>query len=261
VRVLTVFAGALTGGLFIVATAALAQTDFGTPATASIIIDDMGYNLSLGKRALSLPGNISYSFLPNTPYAEELAEMAFEQGKQVLLHLPMHGRRMDIIEKDALSSNMSADVFNHLLQKHISAVPHIAGVNNHMGSTVTIHDQEMDWLMQELSARNLFFIDSRTTHLSVAANSARKFNVPFAQRDVFLDNIKTEQSIRNAFYRFTRLALERNGAIAIAHPHAMTLSVLETLLEDIDSANLQLVHVSKLTSPQAIVLIADKDND
>jgi hypothetical protein len=230
-------------------------------ASISIIIDDMGNNLALGKRALELKGNISYSFLPNTPYAEKLAEMAHAQGSQVLLHLPMHGQRMDIVEKNALSSNMSADVFNRLLQKHISAVPHIAGVNNHMGSTVTIHDQEMDWLMQELSARNLFFIDSRTTHLSVAANSARKFNVAFAQRDVFLDNIKTEQSIRNAFYRFTRLALEQNGAIAIAHPHAVTLSVLETLLEDIDNAKLQLVHVSNLTRPQTISLIADKDDD
>lgn len=230
-------------------------------ASISIIIDDMGNNLALGKRALELKGNISYSFLPNTPFAEKLAEMAHAQGSPVLLHLPMHGQRMDIIEPDALAADMQEEKFSRLLQKHLAAIPHISGVNNHMGSTVTVDSQAMDWIMLELSTRNLFFVDSRTTHLSIAAHSAKKFNVPFAERSVFLDNVQDEQAIRQSFADFIRIAKTRKSTIAIAHPHKITLSVLQSLIDSIDNEQLKLVSVSDLTGPQAVTKTARKNTD
>ena len=54
----------------------------------SIIIDDLGYRLDDGRRAIELPGPVAYAILPETPGTQRLAEFAKERGKEVLLHLP-----------------------------------------------------------------------------------------------------------------------------------------------------------------------------
>jgi polysaccharide deacetylase 2 family uncharacterized protein YibQ len=55
----------------------------------SIIIDDMGNQRESGLAAVDLPGSVAYAFLPHTPYAAELAEVAHRHGKEVILHIPM----------------------------------------------------------------------------------------------------------------------------------------------------------------------------
>ena len=55
----------------------------------TIIIDDMGNQEVFGEQALSLPGKITYSFLPHTPHARRQAITAHTLGKEVMLHLPM----------------------------------------------------------------------------------------------------------------------------------------------------------------------------
>lgn len=211
----------------------------------SIIIDDLGYNLERGRTAIEIPAALTYSILPQTPYSRPLAELARRHDKEVLLHLPMEGSRLDANEPDSLNDRMPEGIFRNTLQKHLLSVPHVVGVNNHMGSMLTPHPLQMDWLMEELAGRSLFFVDSRTTAATVAASAAQRMNVPFLQRDVFLDNNKDHASIRNAFHRFVQLAKERNGGVAIAHPHPETLSVLAELLPELSAHRLQLVSVSE----------------
>ena len=175
----------------------------------SIVIDDMGNNLSLGKRALSLPGNVSYSFLPDAPHTVHLAKLAHKRNKQVLLHLPMAGHLRHLEEENTLLTTMSESEFLESLRTHLLKVPFIIGVNNHMGSLLTPSRQQMDWIMTELKNRDLFFLDSRTTHLTVAASSASVLQVPFAERNVFLDNLKTEAAIRKEFARLIIMAKEQ----------------------------------------------------
>ena len=68
-------------------------------ARIAIIIDDMGYRLDAGRRAIELPGPISFSFLPGSPRARTLAVQAFESGKEVLLHLPLQAKPNDEIQE------------------------------------------------------------------------------------------------------------------------------------------------------------------
>ncbi len=72
----------------ILAMPALADAPHATPRIA-IIIDDLGYGLAAGQRALDLPGPVGYAVLPVTPRGKALAEMAHAGGKEVLLHLPL----------------------------------------------------------------------------------------------------------------------------------------------------------------------------
>lgn len=214
----------------------------------SIIIDDLGYNLERGRQAIEIPASLTYSILPHTPYGHPLAELAHLHHKDVLLHLPMEGSHRDGNEPGSLNVRMPESVFRNTVQDQLVSVPYIVGVNNHMGSLLTPHSLQMNWLMEELSGRSLFFVDSRTTAATVAAPAARRNNVPFLQRDVFLDNEKDAASIRAAFHRFIQLAKERHGAVAIAHPFPETLSVLVELLPELAAHRLRLVYISEQIS-------------
>lgn len=217
---------------------------------ASIIIDDLGYNLALGRRAIEIPGALSYAVLPQTPHAKTLAEFANTRNKEVLLHLPMEGDYPQAVEPSTLTTSMSESVFRETLRSQLQAIPHIVGVNNHMGSILTPQSQQMNWLMQELLVHDLFFIDSRTTSQTVASSAALHNAVRFSRRDVFLDHDKNPDNIRRAFQDFIRIAKTRQGAIAIAHPYPETLALLPELLEELQLHNIELVNVSRLIAIQ-----------
>lgn len=67
----------------------LAAASLADSPRIAIIIDDLGYHLANGKRAIELPGTVSFSFLPGSPRARYLADRAHAAGREVLLHLPL----------------------------------------------------------------------------------------------------------------------------------------------------------------------------
>lgn len=216
------------------------------PPRIALIIDDLGYSLKYGQRAIDLPGAVTCSILPGTPHAQKLAQHAKGAGKEIMLHLPMQGADTKRTERDTLSPGMTETDFRDILRRHLAALPEAAGVNNHMGSSLTPLPQHMNWLMEELAQRALYFIDSRTTHLTVTAEAARAHQVPFAERDVFLDNDKDPVAIEKAFAQLIRRAKKRGHAVGIAHAHPVTLATLEQLLPKLVEKGIILEPVSKL---------------
>ncbi len=211
------------------------------------IIDDLGYQLEAGQRAIELPGPITYAILPQTPRGRLLAESAHDQGKEVLLHLPLesiayHGPD----EPGSITLDMSRNVFHDTFGAALASVPHAIGVSSHRGSLLTQHPGHMEWLMEEIRAREgMFFVDSYTTHESVAMQLAAEFGVAAARRHVFLDNDRSAEALAEQFERLTRLARRQGVAVAIAHPYPETLEFLERKLADLDEELFELIPVSK----------------
>ncbi len=232
---------ALYGLIFLLAGYAVAE-----PVPVSIVLDDVGYSLKRGKYAIESTGVLSYSILPTAPHARVLAEFAHRHGKEVLLHMPMQSTQNHSNEPYSLTPVMNEQAFRGAVQHHIAAVPHVAGVNNHMGSLLTPMRAQMMWLMQELKQSGLFFVDSRTTHHTVASLVAAQHGVPFFERDAFLDNEKDRLSIEQALQRFLKLAKKQKGGLAIAHPYPATLAVLESALVDLPEQGIRLVSVAEL---------------
>jgi len=78
--------------------------------------------------------------------------------------------------------------------------------------------------------------------------SARLFQIPFAQRDVFLDHLVEGEFIRKQLKELVRIA-QRNGyAIGIGHPHSLTYQVLREMLPDLQK-KIRLVPVSEIVHP------------
>ncbi|MGB5261110.1 MAG: divergent polysaccharide deacetylase family protein [Gammaproteobacteria bacterium] len=222
------------------------------PAIA-LIIDDLGYTSAPGKHAISLPGPVAMSFLPGGKHTAELAQLAYANDKEVMLHLPMQalGQKARHTHDGELMVDMPQPEFIDTLSRNIAAVPHVSGINNHRGSLLTQTSDNMAWLMQALQDHGeLFFIDSRTTAQTVAADTAQTYGVPSASRNVFLDNEATPQAIRKQFRELLTRARTDGTALAIGHPHPATLAVLAEELPRLAEQGLQLVPVSQLIERQ-----------
>ena len=223
-----------------------------TPPRIAIIIDDLGYRMDAGQRAIELPGPISFAVLPGTPRARALAVLAFESGKEVLLHLPLQARPNDSAQDPlGISLDMSRREFGDTFERALMSVPHAIGVNSHRGSLLTRHPGHMRWLMEEILARdNMFFIDSFTTHESVALQIASETGINARKRDVFLDPDRAPETVAREFERMKRLAKKRGSVVAIGHPHAATLELLERELPKLADEGFELVTISVLVKAQ-----------
>jgi polysaccharide deacetylase 2 family uncharacterized protein YibQ len=229
----------------LLATAAMADT--GARPRISIIIDDLGYQLDTGRRAIELPGPLAYAVLPVTPRGRLLAETAHRSGKEVLLHLPLQAVDHEgPDEPGGITLDMSRSAFAKRFSAALDSVPFAIGVSSHRGSLLTRHPGHMEWLMQEIRERDsLFFIDSFTTHHSVALQIAREAGVAAAKRDVFLDNDRSAAALDKAFERLKWLARQRGVAVGIGHPYRETIDFLEVALPKLVAEGYELVPISE----------------
>jgi polysaccharide deacetylase 2 family uncharacterized protein YibQ len=235
--------GLLAALLLCFSGAALADT----PRVA-IIIDDLGYHLANGKRAIELPGAVTFSFLPGAPRARVLAEQAYGNGKEILLHLPLQAYSDEgRIEPSEIGIDMSRERLISVFNEALQSVPHAAGINSHRGSLMTRHPGHMQWLMEEIvDHEHLFFIDSYTHHESVALQIAHETGVDATKRDVFLDPDRSPETVAREFERMKVLAKQRGQAVAIGHPYPATLELLERELPRLAEQGFELVRVSEL---------------
>jgi len=235
----------------------LLWTSMAAPAAQApriaIIIDDLGYHLAAGRRAVNLPGPVACAVLPESPRAALLAKAAFAHGKDVLLHLPLQSMsQADSTEPGAIVLDMTRGEFAHSFARSIASVPHAVGVSNHQGSLLTQHPGHMGWLMQEIDAKgNLFFVDSYTTHRSIALNLARESGIPAVRRDVFLDSDRSPETLEREFERLKKLSRQRGMAVGIGHPYPATLEFLERELPKLAEQGFQLVGLREYLAQHA----------
>lgn len=220
---------------------------FANPLPAiSIIIDDIGYRYKQDQIALNLPGKLAYGILPNAPGAIQAATKAHALHRDILVHMPMESGDRDRLQAPGtLNASMDWLSFTRAIQKNLAAVPYAIGINNHEGSSLTANRKYMTWLMQELSHhKGMSFIDSRTTHHTVALETAHENGLVATRRDVFLDF--EAGAIASQFKELIVLAKKQGTALAIAHPHHETLVFLSQTLPQLESYGIRLISLTEL---------------
>ncbi|WP_394192601.1 divergent polysaccharide deacetylase family protein [Pseudoalteromonas atlantica] len=220
----------------------------------AIVIDDIG-NHQRDLETLNLPGKISYSILPHTPFSQIFAQLASQTNKELLLHVPMQALdQTKALGPGALTNDMNKEQLQSTLYNALASLPQVKGVNNHMGSDLTQKSTPMKWTMEVLKQRGLYFLDSRTTGLSQAQNVANLYGVENVGRHVFLDNIPNEQQLQFRFDELKHKAQRYNFAIAIAHPYPETIEFLSRKLPELEQQGFELVPLSQLVERKYIQL-------
>ncbi len=214
-----------------------------------IVIDDFGrasQEMLAGYAGLGIPWTASV--IPGSPNSTGQARYFAARGIAILLHMPMEpesGEEWDLGE-GAIYAETPRDNVATLLESAFNEVPGAIGLNNHMGSKATQESTVMRAVMLDLRERGLFFLDSKTTSASVAADEAERAGIPWAERQVFLDPEDEIPVIEEQFQQALDLARRNGSAIMIGHPRMNTLEALRRLIPAARQAGFEFVTVDRL---------------
>jgi polysaccharide deacetylase 2 family uncharacterized protein YibQ len=213
----------------------------------AVIIDDIGNNLDVVESLLAIPVPITLSVLPNADYSEQVCDKLRTARAEVMLHMPMEPQSYP--ENDPGDGALLVGMFPREIRKSLKdaleSVPLAVGMNNHMGSAFTTDRKAMRALMKVVKERDLYFIDSRTHHRTVAYIAAQEAGVPSAERRVFLDHSQDPAHIRSQLELLAETAEQEGVAIGIGHPYPETIEVLAGELPKMSERGCRFVFASE----------------
>ncbi len=221
----------------------LYKYDKKTRPKLAIIIDDVSSS-SQKKKILDIGYKVAMSFLPPTKGHKNSAKIAQDLSFH-MIHFPMQASSLfKGKEVNTLNINDSYEKIEQRVKQLRQWYPRAIYTNNHTGSVFTSDDKAMDRLFRALKKYDFIFMDSKTSAKSVAKKYAKKYNMPYIVRNIFLDNKKDYTYIQNQLKKAIKKAKKSGYAIAIGHPHSMTIKVLREskyLLKDLD-----LIYIDEL---------------
>jgi len=226
----------------------ITETRPSKPPRLALIIDDGGYHLDNLKEILKLGMPMTFAILPNTPHTRQAAALVHQNGGEVMLHLPMEPRDDGryALEKDMVKTDMSSPAIQKILREGLRQIPHVRGVNPHMGSKATEDPRVMEAVMDVLKDEKLYYIDSHTTSSSLGLKTARSMGVPSAQNDKFIDAVKKPEPLREALRAALTKAKKEGKAVAIGHLDPLTLKAIQEMIPEIEKAGIKLVFASEI---------------
>lgn len=218
----------------------------GRPMIA-VVIDDLGVDRRRSERVIPLRAPLTLAWMTYAQDLPRLTREAHARGHELMVHVPMQpqGASWDP-GPDVLEVGVHPEENRRRLEWGLSRFEGFVGINNHMGSRYTGDRTGMKVVMEELRKRGLLFLDSVTTDKSVAPDLARSYGVPFAARNVFIDNDQSVSAVLAQLQKAEAYARKHGAAIAIGHPHDATIEALQQWLPGLEAKGLVLVPVSTI---------------
>ncbi len=216
-------------------TEAVKDIDQDTLGVIVLVIDDFGYrndNISDGFLNLSIP--ITCAIIPGHTASKKFAEKAVSYGKEVIIHMPMESENYSPGEDEyKLLTSMTSELLENKLIQAFESLPEAIGMNNHQGSKATSDSKTMTVLASVLKDRGKYFIDSRTSSLTIGEKTMISFGVPTARRNIFLDNNNDLDKIEEQMNKLANSAKKNGVAVGLGHARKNTLSVIEKVVPDL----------------------------
>lgn len=218
----------------------------GRPMIA-VVIDDLGVDRKRSEKVIPLRAPLTLAWMTYAQDLPRLTREAHARGHELLVHVPMQpiGENFNP-GPDVLDVNVTSEENRRRLTWGLTRFDGFVGINNHMGSRYTGDRAGMRVVMEELKKRGLLFLDSVTTEKSVAPELARNYGVPFAARNIFIDNDQTVAAVTVQLQKAEAHARKHGAAIAIGHPHDSTIEALQQWLPSLEAKGFVLVPVTAI---------------
>jgi polysaccharide deacetylase 2 family uncharacterized protein YibQ len=195
-----------------------------------IIIDDVSNPKEL-KAIRSIPLKLTPSLFPPSKFSQKTAEMA--RGlRHYMVHFPMQAGNHP---QGAMPATLTLGDSEAKMRARVKALrrwfPNCRYTNNHTGSVFTSNYKVLHTVYGLLKEEGFTFLDSRTSPKSKGKKVAKAYGDFYLYRDVFIDNVQEFGPIRKQLKAAIKKAKKRGYAIAIGHPHPMTLRTLKNSLD------------------------------
>ena len=202
------------------------QAPIQSRGTLAFVIDDVGNNLRDLEPFLKYPGPLTIAVLPGLLHSAEAARRIRAAGKEVFLHQPMEALGGQNPGPGAIRSGMDRNEIRAVISRNLEEIGPVTGINNHEGSRITMDEEAMEAVLSLCREQGILFLDSRTTAETAAPKAARLLGMTIGERDIFLDNTQSRESI-NSYINTGLDKAEQNGsAIMIGHVWSRELAPL-----------------------------------
>jgi len=216
-------------------------------AKLAIILDDWGFNRKGTEEMLSINRPLTMAVLPFRPHSQKDAKLIKEAGFEMTLHQPLEPMNPEVNPgKGAIYTTMSSEEIKEILEKNLASLPDVLGVNHHMGSKASADSHVMTEIMNVLRERELFYVDSSTSHKSVGFETAQEYGVPTAANYLFIDNVDEKEAVEKMLLRLAKVALKKKELVIIGHIRMNTALAIQEMIPTIEEMGVKLVYVSEL---------------
>ena len=218
----------------------------------ALVIDDMGMARAWSQQVVGLLGPLTLAYLPYAEGLPEQTEQARLAGHELIVHLPMEPDDPTAdTGPNALTTDLDDDEIRDRLAWSLDRFGGYVGVSNHMGSRFTGDARAMAVVIDEVVARGLLYLDSRTTAETVGEDMARDAGVPTTRRHVFIDNEADEDAIAARLADLETLARKQGYAVGIGHPRPETIAALARWLPALGARGFTLAPISAIVARDA----------
>ncbi len=195
-----------------------------------IIIDDVHTQDQINAiKALHM--KITPSIFP--PYKLAPNSQRLARGlEHYMIHLPMEsGNRQFNTQYKTMKVSFSNKKIENRIKELRLLFPNARFINNHTGSVFTSDYASMHLAYKIMRENGFIFLDSRTKNTSKVKEIAHSYGDVYVSRDIFIDNIHTVAAIHKQLKKAVMIAKKKGYAIAIGHPHAVTMKALGSAKE------------------------------
>jgi len=202
----------------------------------AIIIDDVHTKKQIeGIKQLGL--KITPSIFPPYALAKHSNSLA-KSLKHYMIHLPMESssKQFNSQRKTLLTSFSDEEIADRVMEIR-QLFPRAKYINNHTGSVFTSNYKAMKKLYIALKMEGFTFVDSFTESSSKVRQIADEFGDAYVRRDIFIDNKQELSYIHNQLKLAVKKAKKKGYAVAIGHPHKVTMKALSSakqILKDVE---------------------------
>ncbi len=192
-----------------------------------IIIDDVHTRAQISA-IKALPLKVTPSIFP--PYKQAPNSNRLAQGlEHYMIHLPMEsGNKQFNTQYKTLKVSFSNKKIENRIKELRLLFPKAKFINNHTGSVFTSDYASMHLAYKIMRENGFVFLDSKTKSTSKVKEIAHSYGDVYVARDIFIDNEHSVPYIHKQLQKAVKIAKRKGYAIAIGHPHTVTMQALSS---------------------------------
>ena len=226
-----------------------------TRPKVAIIVTGIGLNSKASDLAITtLPGEVDLGFSPYGRKLQDWMDKARAHGHEGFLMIPTEPLRYpenDPGPHTLLAGASSRDNLKKL-DWLLSQVTGYVGVINEMGSKFTASEEDVQPVIDDLKARGLMLLDSRSTRFSVAAKLARRSTMPRAINNLYVDNQISSAEITRNLTQLENTARSMGVAVGVARALPLSIREIAAWARDLEERGIELVPITAIANRQPV---------
>jgi polysaccharide deacetylase 2 family uncharacterized protein YibQ len=194
-----------------------------------IIVGGMGISQTGTSKAIrDLPEDVTLAFAPYGGSLGRWAGRAREAGHEILLQAPMEpiGYPQKNPGEHTLLTSAGGAANAENLQWIMSRITSYTGVMNYMGARFLGDQQATRSLLEELTARGIFFLDDGSSGQSTAAAVGSAIRAPVVTADLTIDKQRSSRQIEKQLANLEQIARTKGVAVGVASAFPTTVRTL-----------------------------------